>query len=308
MMRPIVFRVFLILGLFLFLWSCGPGEDVDLEVTLYEDRVKGTGGGGLDKKGYHEVVSGDTLYGLSRRYKVPVRLLIRANTLQAPYTIKVGDKLKVPSKPVYEVKSGDTIHGIARRFGLSTRDVVVFNDIEPPYVIRVGQKLDLPSEVFEGVSGKGAEGSRELQVTTKSVSEGAVGLVQASPLTGSGFVWPVRGTLVKKFGRQKKGVFNSGVNVRVPKGTPVVASENGVVVYSSGGLRSLGNMVLVKHRGGYVSAYGHLGESKVKKGDKVLKGSVIGFVGTSGHVEKPQLHFQLRYGKKAVDPLKHLKA
>ena len=308
-----------LLTLIFFLYGCGPGKDISLDVVLYEETGKGYSKSGRKEghSGFHEVVAGDTIYGLSRRYELPVRLLIMSNKISAPYKIRVGDKLRIPPKPVYVVKSGDTIYNIARRFNISTRDVVVFNDMVSPYIIRVGDKLSLPVFAIDGSDGASGEvllnaNARKSDIaskrsTTNKVSSGARGLVNAQALSGEGFVWPVRGTVVRKFGLQEKGIFNSGLNVQVPRGTPVIASENGVVVYSSRGIESLGNLVLLKHSEGYVSAYGHLESINVSRGDRLNKGDIVGLVGTSGNVDKPQLHFQLRHKKKAIDPISVLK-
>ena len=303
-------------------YGCGPGKDVDLDVVLYEDRINGNLGGNSSKedrasqnlKGTHSVVKGDTLYSIGKRYQVPLRVLISANRLTPPYQIKTGSTLIIPKKSIYIVKSGDTLSKIARGFGISTRELVVYNDLEAPYLIKVGQKIDLPfgsqdkkeAEIKFSASPTRAKpyGGR---ATTTRVSEAAKPVIETSPLSGDGFVWPLRGTVVKKFGFERKGVFNSGINVQAPLGTPVVASENGTVVYTGGGIRTLGNMVMLKHQDGYVSAYGHLGDIRLEKGAVVKRGDVIGSVGQSGQVEEPQLHFQLRHKKQAIDPMQHLK-
>ena len=128
-----------------------------------------------------------------------------------------------------------------------------------------------------------------------------------SPRTGKGFQWPVKGHVISGFGNKSKGLRNDGINIAAPRGAPVVAAENGVVVYAGNELRGFGNLVLIKHTDGWVSAYAHNDRLVVKRGDKVQKGQRIALVGSSGGVTTPQLHFELRKGKRARDPRKYLR-
>ena len=114
------------------------------------------------------------------------------------------------------------------------------------------------------------------------------------------------GRVISSFGAKSKGLRNDGINIAAPRGTPVRAAENGVVVYAGNELRGFGNLVLIKHSGGWVSAYAHNEDLAVRRGDKVRKGQRIARVGSSGGVTTPQLHFELRKGKRARDPRKYL--
>ncbi len=120
------------------------------------------------------------------------------------------------------------------------------------------------------------------------------------------FRWPVRGRIISDFGTKPGGGKNEGVNLAVPEGTPVKAAGDGTVIYSGNELKGYGNLVLVRHSEGWVSAYAHNSELKVKRGDKIRRGDVIGLAGATGSVSQPQVHFELRKGNKPVDPLKHL--
>ena len=102
------------------------------------------------------------------------------------------------------------------------------------------------------------------------------------------------------------GTHNDGINIAAPLGTPVRAADNGVVVYAGNELRGFGNLLLVRHADGWVSAYAHCDALLVKRGDQVKRGQVIARVGQSGSVAAPQLHFELRKGAEAVDPLGEL--
>lgn len=116
------------------------------------------------------------------------------------------------------------------------------------------------------------------------------------------FLWPVQGRVISRYGPKAGGLHNDGVNIAAPRGTPVRAAENGVVVYAGSELKGFGNMVLVKHADGYVTAYAHTSDVLVQRGDRVRRGQAIARVGSTGNVDSPQLHFEIRKGRKAIDP------
>jgi murein DD-endopeptidase MepM/ murein hydrolase activator NlpD len=120
------------------------------------------------------------------------------------------------------------------------------------------------------------------------------------------FSWPVSGQIVSTFGPAAGGTHNDGINISAPEGTTVVAAEAGTIAYAGNELRGFGNLLLIKHDGGWVTAYAHNQVLLVKKGDRVRRGQAIARVGSTGGVGSAQLHFELRNGTKAVDPLDHL--
>ncbi|MTH97257.1 peptidase M23 [Roseibium sp. RKSG952] len=135
-----------------------------------------------------------------------------------------------------------------------------------------------------------------------------VGVANAEPADAGAprFRWPVRGRVISDFGSKPGGARNDGVNLAVPEGTPVKAADEGTVIYSGNELKGYGNLVLIRHDEGWVSAYAHNSELKVKRGDAVRRGDVIGLAGRTGSVTQPQVHFELRQGNKPVDPVKYL--
>jgi murein DD-endopeptidase MepM/ murein hydrolase activator NlpD len=128
------------------------------------------------------------------------------------------------------------------------------------------------------------------------------------PISGDGFIWPVQGKIISAFGTKDQGHQNDGINISAARGTPVRATENGVVAYAGNELRGFGNLVLIRHADGWITAYAHNEELLVRRGQIVRKGQDIATVGSSGGVGEPQLHFQMRQGKNAVDPTKQLRA
>jgi len=120
------------------------------------------------------------------------------------------------------------------------------------------------------------------------------------------FIWPVGGKVISHFGPKKGGLYNDGINISAKEGAAVKAADAGTVVYAGNELKGYGNLILIKHTGGYLTAYAHNEELLVKKGDLVKKGQIISHVGQTGLVSSPQLHFSIRQGRKILDPETHL--
>jgi len=120
------------------------------------------------------------------------------------------------------------------------------------------------------------------------------------------FRWPVRGRVIATFGPKPSGVQNDGIDVAVPNGTPVKAAEDGTVAYAGNELKGYGNLVLIRHSNGYVTAYAHASEILVKRGDTVKRGQVIAHSGSTGSANAPELHFEIRKGATPVDPAQFL--
>jgi murein DD-endopeptidase MepM/ murein hydrolase activator NlpD len=130
----------------------------------------------------------------------------------------------------------------------------------------------------------------------------------APPASGAAkFRWPARGRIIVGFGAEEPdGRKSEGINLAVPVGTDIHAAEGGRVHYAGDGLKGYGNLILIRHANGWVSAYAHADEMLVKAGDEVRRGQVIGKAGKTGPVAQPQLRFELRKGSQPVDPLPHL--
>lgn len=123
---------------------------------------------------------------------------------------------------------------------------------------------------------------------------------------GGRFLWPVTGPILSEFGPKDGGLHNDGINIGAPRGTPVVAADGGEVAYSGNELRGFGNLLLIRHADGWVTAYAHLDTVLVERGHTVKRGDKIGTVGQTGNVRSPQLHFEIRRGSRAIDPREHL--
>jgi murein DD-endopeptidase MepM/ murein hydrolase activator NlpD len=126
------------------------------------------------------------------------------------------------------------------------------------------------------------------------------------PRAGKTFLWPLHGRVISTYGEQGQGLHNDGINISAPRGTPIHAAENGVVAYAGNEIRGFGNLLLIRHAGGYMTAYAHADSLLVKRGDTVHRGQIIARVGATGSVTEPQLHFEIREGSQPVDPQRFL--
>ena len=132
--------------------------------------------------------------------------------------------------------------------------------------------------------------------------------VASSADTSHRFLWPVEGRVISSFGDNPNGGRNDGINISVPRGTPVRAADAGEVSYVGNELKGYGNLILILHDNGFVTAYAHADGIHVTRGERVERGQIIGTVGETGNVSQPQLHFELRHGTQPVDPTPHLVA
>ncbi|TNE63138.1 MAG: M23 family metallopeptidase [Alphaproteobacteria bacterium] len=248
------------------------------------------------------VRKGDTLYAISRANGVPVRDLIAANNLRAPYALAVGQSIVLPANNVHVVRKGETSYAISRQYGVTVSELMEANNIRPPYTLSIGQKLVLPG----GAAVTSAPvGSRASTAGTSAPRPGTPAL-SPPPRSGTGFHWPVQGKLASRFGPKNGGLHNDGINIIAAEGTPVRAAESGVVVYASNALEGYGNLLLIRHAGGWMTAYAHNERLLVRPGEQVNKGDIIARVGSTGGVATPQLHFEIRKGRQVLDPLNYL--
>lgn len=233
--------------------------------------------------------------------------------------------------PVYVVKDKDTVDGLSRRYGVPSQTIIDRNNLKPPYTIKPGQTLAMPGARFvpdsygEPASQQTAAANPNAPSSVKreglAPPPGAQGEAPRSaapagepaPLSKASqsvtvpatpparMIWPVNGKVVSSYGTSG-GQKNDGIDIAAAKGTPVKAAEGGKVVYAGGEVARMGNLLLIEHSGGYITAYGNNEELLVKKGDTVKKGQTIAKVGNSGGTAEPQLHFEVRRSGKTIDP------
>ncbi|WLA69020.1 LysM peptidoglycan-binding domain-containing M23 family metallopeptidase [Bradyrhizobium diazoefficiens] len=240
----------------------------------------------------HFVNRGDTLASIARKNHISAAELARANGLDPSAKLKLGTKLTVPG-----AKTAAVAAPVAAPVGAAP----VAGTLQPVAVA--------PAPATKMAAVAAPVQSARLAQATVNVEEKAVEAPAKAAETTSAlptFRWPVRGKVVTTYGAKTNGKSNDGINLAVPEGTPVKAAEDGVVAYSGNELKGYGNLVLVRHSNGYVTAYAHASELLVKRGDTIKRGQVIAKSGQSGEVASPQLHFEIRKGSSPVDPLQFL--
>jgi hypothetical protein len=300
-------RVFSSFLMVFFLFSCSqkPAKIVNRSKNVYsKNNAKNRDIKKVEKPKSREVevAESDNVYTVSKKYQVPIQDIIKQNNLKAPYKFKDGEKLILPAPTYHEVKSGETLYAISRQYNMKIDNIIELNDLKEPYSVKTGQNLKIANVVEKKTDEKLAK-APEIKVEAKSPET----IVEKIADKFNHFSWPVRGTIVSKFGPKSGGLYNDGINIKAKEGSDVKASEDGVVAYVGNELKGYGNLVIVKHAGGWITAYAHLGKWAVKRGELVKKGQKIGNVGATGNVNSAQLYFGLRKGRDAVNPENYLK-
>ena len=267
----------------------------------------------------HKVLPNDTMFSLSRMYGTTVDKMAAENGISAPYALKAGQVLKVPSGANGVVSTARP--ALAKQLASSPpqSEPVSSSSFTASNTRTENQMLKRPgpspvTRAFDSLIGKLAtEDAGEIETVPK-VS--LVSAATAEPATRgaemvgrsssrNGFIWPVKGQVISSYGPKTGGLYNDGINIAAPRGTPVKAASSGTVAYV-GEMRSYGNLVLIRHTNGMITAYAHMNNVAVKTGAKVAQGQVIGAVGSSGTVMNAQLHFEVRRGKTTLDPKQYL--
>ncbi len=242
---------------------------------------------------------------------------------------------------LHKVQPGETLFALGRKYGINPYRIAAYNGLPRNVQLKVGQVVRIPPAggEWKGTAPATAVAERKpaaspaqtssrqqvadagskapVEKISKPVRKDNARIVKADPLpkaerqvsaaTGMAmFRWPVRGRIISTFGQKPNGTRNEGINIAVPEGTDVRAAADGVVAYAGNELKGYGNLVLIRHAGGWVTAYAHNKALFVKRGERVRRGQVIAKAGRTGSVKTPQLHFEIRKGATAVDPLKYL--
>jgi murein DD-endopeptidase MepM/ murein hydrolase activator NlpD len=245
---------------------------------------------------FHLVRPGETGIAIARAYGVPWRELIALNGLKEPYVLAVGQRLRLPDAQAAAAKmAAMSLEERARAFSLSIDDVVTGGQPAAPVTPNVARPATRP------VSTPPPAPPLAQPAAGEPVAEAPAPL---PAVTGSAprFRWPLPGRIISGFGAKPGGRFNDGVNLKANPGEPVRAAGDGVVAYAGDAIPGFGNLLLVKHAGGWVSAYAHNEALLVARGARVKAGEVIARAGQTGAVAEPQLHFELRRGRAPVDP------
>jgi murein DD-endopeptidase MepM/ murein hydrolase activator NlpD len=236
----------------------------------------------------HVIESGESLYTIARRYDVTAQAIVQANALGSPDKIYVGQKIVIPGRPDLLATKGPAkpVTGDDQSAAPDVQVASVERNASTPIASPEMIQTDTPVQ----------QPQTQVAAKPKPLQQPAV----EPTLSGADkFRWPVSGRVITDFANSK----GTGINIEAPEGAAIRAAENGQVIYVGNGVEGYGNLILVRHPNGYVSAYAHLKDTKVQKGDVVNRGDQIGTAGMTGSVSRPQLHFELRKGATPVDPI-----
>jgi murein DD-endopeptidase MepM/ murein hydrolase activator NlpD len=269
------------------------------------------------------VVPGDTLRSISDKTGAGSEAIARANHINQPFTVYVGQRLQIPGGRYHRVKRGESGIAIARAYGVAWHTVVDLNDLEEPYVLREGQRILLPSAAsVKSMTLEQRAAAFDIGIDDL-ITGGEPAVAENAPPPPAGpsrplpaiaepgafsdrFVWPLTGPLLRRFGPLGNGRVSEGINIGAPAGTPIRAAADGIVAYTGDEIAVFGGLILIKHGNGWITAYGHAETISVSRGQRVRRGQIIGRAGETGSVDQPQLHFEIRDNRKPVDPLKFL--
>ena len=270
----------------------------DYKIIDYKRKV---GSDHIQKDNLYKVKKGDNLFSISRRFNISIQELIKVNKIQEPYKIFPNQSIFIPKNKMHVVVKGETLYSISRYHETTVFTLAKYNNIKNINNIKVGKELIIPkkSEKIKKIKKKWDSNFKKEKIDNSKI-------VILRDKKTSKFIWPVKGKLLSKYGKSKEGFYNDGINIDSKKGTKVMSSQAGKVIYSGNEIPGYGNLILIKHSKNWITAYAHLNEVFTEKGKKVSKGEIIGSVGNTGNVRSPQLHFEIRKGKESVNPLKLL--
>jgi len=245
---------------------------------------------GANGLGVHIVASGETLTKISHIYKKSLVELAKVNKIQPHAKLNIGDKIIIPGIRTTNAKPKDAPKvADAKPLGSPAPKLAAAPPKAQP--VRQAAVTNEPTQSASVVTPANE---------TPAASTGAAKSAEGGPPS---FRWPVKARVIAGFGPRTNGQQNDGINLAVPEGTAVKAAEDGIVAYAGNELKGYGNLVLVRHSNGYVTAYAHAKELMVKRGDTIKRGQVIAKSGQTGNVDAPQLHFEIRKGPAPVDPM-----
>lgn len=247
----------------------------------------------------HTVSNGDTLFSLGRKYGMSPYAIADANGLPHTAQLVMGQKVRIPA-------GGEAAPAVASK-PAAAKTTTAANTLPPATGEEGTGEAAAPAATTTAAATPEPIPGSDAASAPPAAADAGQQVAEGAPIAGApGMRWPVRGKIISGFGPKANGLKNEGINIAVPEGTSIRAAADGVVAYSGNELKGYGNLVLIRHEDGYVTAYAHASELFVKRGDTVKRGDVIAKAGQTGSVSSPQLHFEVRKGAVALDPMKFL--
>ena len=252
------------------------------------------------------VVADDTISSIGEMFKISTDAILYANSLSDEAVIKPGQTLIIPPVEgvIYQVKKGDTLASIGAKFKVPVQSIGEFNYIFESSELKIGQKIVIPEAQIPQVPPAfvppplASNTNPKLSPVPLSAYKegGLVGGVEGS--TGS-FGWPMTSRSLSQYFTR----YHLGIDITAPTGTPIFASDGGIVLRSGWWLGGFGNAVKLDHGNGFTSSYAHMSRILVSVGQKVKKGQIIGEVGSTGRSTGPHTHFVVQKNGQYLNPL-----
>lgn len=221
-------------------------------------------------------------------------LLITVNIVFSTISCSTVPIKQADSKGVYhKIKRGQTLWRVAKTYGVDLELLAKVNNLEDATEIKTGGLVFIPNA------------EKVLDVEIYKPADSHVRKVSIPPSVNRGeieLIWPASGKITSHYG-SRNGKKHDGVDISVPKGTPIKAAASGVVLFSGRSFNDYGKMIVIKHNSDFSTVYAHNSENIVEEGNDVKKGQVIGRVGNSGNASGYHLHFEVRKEEKPINPL-----
>lgn len=241
----------------------------------------------------------DTIYGIANKYKVVPKDIIDDNNLVEPYNLKENQILFLRNKNLYVIRFGDNLEKISLKFAVNKSDIIRINKLSKPYQLKVGNKILIPQtkdfSVVDLIIDKKIYKS-EPKISNKNR------IINAKSLNSPNFIWPSKGQIIKNFGVFGKGQHYDGVDIKASNNSPIYSIYEGTVAFTGSEIKKFGNLILIKHKNGWLSAYSNVGKFNVKQGSSIKKGELIAY--SSNDLD--YYHFQLRHNRNPVNPIEFL--
>ena len=241
----------------------------------------------------------DTIYGIANKYKVVPKDIIDDNNLVEPYKLKENQILFLRNKNLYVIRFGDNLEKISLKFAVNKSDIIRINKLSKPYQLKVGNKILIPQtkdfSVVDLIIDQKIYKS-EPKISNKNR------IINAKSLNSPNFIWPSKGQIIKNFGVFGKGQHYDGVDIKASNNSPIYSVYEGTVAFTGSEIKKFGNLILIKHKNGWLSAYSNVGKFNVKQGSSIKKGELIAY--SSNDLD--YYHFQLRHNRNPVNPIEFL--
>ena len=241
------------------------------------------------------VKKNETIYSIANKYNVIPKNIIDDNNLINPYILKESQILFLRNKNVYVIKTGDSLKKLSLRFAVSRLDIINLNKLKNIKILEVGSKILIPVKknysIIDQIIDQKIYNIKPIINKYKNIR---IKKIENAP----NFMWPAKGKIIKNYGSFGKGQHNDGIYIKLKINTPILSSHDGKIAFVGSQIKKFGNLILIKHNNGWLTAYSNIGKYNVNQGQSVKKKQVIAYSSSNDEI----FHFQIRYKRNPVNP------